>query len=151
MKKILIFFLFILSFSCKQKTTSNPKINLDWLIGCWVYTDEMGDYTETWEKKGSNTYNGNAIQIKGKDTTFAESMKLDSIQLVVKMIGQNEDKAVAFPIKNSTDSSVIFENLAHDFPQRIVYSKPNKDSITAYIEGKTKEGNNRIYFKMRRK
>ena len=29
----------------------------------------------------------------------------------------------------------VFENMEHDFPQRIVYTNPKTDSIFAYIEG----------------
>jgi hypothetical protein len=34
-----------------------------------------------------------------------------------------------------TDTSVTFENLAHDFPQRILYRRVGRDSLAARIEG----------------
>jgi hypothetical protein len=41
----------------------------------------------------------------------------------------------------------VFENNAHDFPKRIVYSLPSLDSLHAWIEG----DDNRVDFKMTRR
>lgn len=40
-----------------------------------------------------------------------------------------------FREKTITDREVIFENLAHDFPQRIGYRSSGSDSLIAFIEG----------------
>ena len=34
-----------------------------------------------------------------------------------------------------TDSSVTFENAAHDFPQRVLYRRVGADSLMARVEG----------------
>ena len=34
-----------------------------------------------------------------------------------------------------SDTAVVFENLAHDFPQRIIYRRRGADSLVARIEG----------------
>lgn len=42
--------------------------------------------------------------------------------------------ATPFPLKEVGDLRVVFENLAHDFPQRIIYWKDGAD-LRARIEG----------------
>ena len=39
-----------------------------------------------------------------------------------------------------TDSSIVFENLEHDFPQRVGYARLGKESLLAWIEGRGKDG-----------
>jgi hypothetical protein len=41
-----------------------------------------------------------------------------------------------------TDSLVVFENTAHDFPQRVAYSRGRDGSLEAWIEG-TVDGKHR--------
>jgi hypothetical protein len=50
--------------------------------------------------------------------------------------GNKED--TAFPLKTASNRQVIFENTAHDFPQRILYTRAG-ERLTARIEG-SKDG-----------
>lgn len=43
--------------------------------------------------------------------------------------------AASFRLTGMTATSVTFENPAHDFPQRIIYRSPGRDSLIARIEG----------------
>ncbi|HEY1032204.1 MAG TPA: DUF6265 family protein [Flavipsychrobacter sp.] len=52
---------------------------------------------------------------------------------------QNEGKEIRFRLTNATDTSMIFENKTHDFPQRIGYIRTSATSIHAYISGPSKE------------
>jgi len=40
-----------------------------------------------------------------------------------------------FEAKTTSDTMVVFENPAHDFPQRIIYRRRGTDSLLARIEG----------------
>ena len=44
--------------------------------------------------------------------------------------------AVSFTAAELTDSSVVFENAEHDFPQKIGYRKNGDNTVLAWIEGK---------------
>lgn len=48
------------------------------------------------------------------------------------------------------DSTVLFENPAHDFPQKIGYKRDGADSLTGWIEGTEKGQQRRIEFPYRR-
>src|SRR5262249_42687604 len=45
-----------------------------------------------------------------------------------------------------TDSTVVFENREHDFPQRVGYKRLGPDSLLAWIEGTQKGTFKRIQF-----
>jgi hypothetical protein len=49
-----------------------------------------------------------------------------------------------------SDSAVTFENLAHDFPQRVIYRRNAADSVIARVEGVRKGRVRGIDFACRR-
>lgn len=55
-----------------------------------------------------------------------------------------------FLSESVSDSMVIFENLAHDFPQRIGYRRVGFDSLVAWIEGTEGGQLRRVDFSYRR-
>ena len=79
------------------------------------------------------------MKLVGIDTTLLESIQLyadrKDIWYVPTVADQNDGAPVAFKMVSSTKQLIVFENLQHDFPQRIVYHlKPidlNKEKITA--------------------
>lgn len=58
-------------------------------------------------------------------------------------------KSAAFPVKEQAESSIVFENPTHDFPQRIGYRRDG-DVLTAWIEGTTNGRSRRAEFLHRR-
>lgn len=45
----------------------------------------------------------------------------------------NGRTATAFPAVLTTDTLAVFENVVHDFPQRIAYRRVSRDSLVARI------------------
>ena len=70
---------------------------------------------------------------------FAETMALEKkgedLVLTVATANQNDAKPITFKMISLEKEKVTFENKSHDFPQRIVYTNPVKDSLHAWIEG----------------
>ena len=58
--------------------------------------------------------------------------------------------AAEFRSTRITDSSVVFENPRHDFPQLIGYRRGAADSLHAWIEGPGSNGPRRVNFAYRR-
>ncbi len=54
----------------------------------------------------------------------------------------NGRTSTAFPAVLTTDTLAVFENLAHDFPQRIAYRRVSADSLVARISAE-REGKSR--------
>lgn len=67
-------------------------------------------------------------------------IRLESGRLAYEARPSGQQPAI-FPLKAFDDESVVFENLSHDFPQRIIYRR-TADGVTARIEG-TSDGKTR--------
>ena len=55
-----------------------------------------------------------------------------------------------FVAVEATDSSIVFANPTHDFPQRVGYRRASADSLVAWIEGERNGRTRRIEFAYRR-
>jgi hypothetical protein len=51
-----------------------------------------------------------------------------------------------FTARTVSDSMVVFENAAHDFPQRVGYRRVGTDSLLAWIEGSVRGTARRVEF-----
>lgn len=140
--------------SCKQETkateteteTTAPvktyahMDKANWLIGKWGHTSKEGTLTETWVKTNDSVYKGATyFVVGGKDTVFAETVDLiqenDKLAYIASVPGQNKEKPVRFDMTSISDNTIIFENPAHDYPNKIVYNKIGNDSVFAEIFG----------------
>jgi len=141
----------LLTVSCNEKktdTVAETKTekhyenleNASWLIGKWGNTTPEGALSEFWEKKNDSTYHGESyFVVGGKDTVFSESIELieanGKLAYIVTMPSQNNEKPVRFDLTSGDGSNMVFENPAHDFPNKITYKKVSKDSLVAEIHG----------------
>ncbi|CAM3485690.1 DUF6265 domain-containing protein [Flavobacterium longum] len=114
----------------------------DWFLGDWGNQSASGNYAESWAKANDSTYQSRASFVVGKDTVFAETVDLvqraDTLQYIVSVPGQNEEKPVAFKMISATENKLVFANPTHDFPQKITYTKITNDSLVAEISGQQK-------------
>ena len=72
------------------------------------------------------------------DTVVTEFEQLRLFQRAGRAIYHAEPSGQVptdFEAKTTSDTLVVFENTAHDFPQRIIYRKRGADSLIARIEG----------------
>lgn len=143
MKKIYLMTLAALSLgACKKESEKQPGqiAKAEWLIGSWENKSGFGDLSENWTKVNDSTFQGTSYFIKGKDTLHSETVELiqkgDALIYSPNVKGQNGDLPVAFKLTSATANTLVFENPAHDFPQKISYKMITKDSIVAEISGK---------------
>ncbi|HTN44834.1 MAG TPA: DUF6265 family protein [Flavipsychrobacter sp.] len=117
-----------------------------WLIGTWENKTRKGSLYETWSKVNDNEFSGRSYSIKDKDTIFFETIQLvqeqDGLYYIPAVKNQNEGLPVRFAPKVISEAQLVFENLQHDFPQIITYTKITSDSLVAEISG-TKNGQER--------
>ncbi len=82
---------------------------------------------------------GMSRTVDGEKTVEYEFLRIavvsGTLAYVARPSGQSE---ATFPLKSVADGLVVFENVSHDFPQRIIYRRNADDSITARIEGMVK-------------
>jgi hypothetical protein len=127
----------------------------DWLVGTWENKSPYGNLSESWLKENDSVYKGQSFFIKGKDTIHSEAIVLSELKGEVnyspQVKGQNNDKPVDFKMTSATDKQLVFENPAHDFPQKITYTKITNDSLVAEISGKQQGKPASEQFGMKRK
>ena len=62
----------------------------------------------------------------------------------------SDQEPAVFMSTTIRDRSIVFENLKHDFPQRIGYERNGSDRLTAWIEGPQNGQTRRIEFAYQR-
>jgi len=137
MKSLLIVCFVLLSYQ------PNIFIQLQQLNGYWKMETPKGPIYESWKQTNSNEMQGGSYKINGNDTIRFEvvnlSKKPDGIFYTPVVKNENGGMPVSFKLISSSNNNFVFENKAHDFPQRIIYHIVTKDSLHAWIEG-TQDG-----------
>jgi len=125
-----------------------------WLLGRWQHQSARGLTTETWKKLNDSTFVAKSYELRGKDTVSAESIRLEqhgsNLYYIPTVKNQNNGKPVTFTMVKSPAGSLLFENPAHDFPQKISYTRIGRDSLLAEISGIYKGKPGAIKFPMGR-
>jgi hypothetical protein len=123
-----------------------------WLLGEWRNNTSRGVLYEAWQVRDDSTYTGRSCFVAGKDTVSAEVVNLEmrggKLLYVPTVRDQNSGQPITFTEATVTEKEMIFENPAHDFPQRIAYTRITQDSIVAVISGM--QGEKSVQFPMRR-
>lgn len=142
MKNIFVLGVALLFLACQNKSEKNfDKLeNMSWLIGNWENKIDEGLLTETWTKENDSTFSGTTyFIINKKDTVHSETILLKQLnnQLIYSptVKGQNNDEPVDFKLSSESENTFTFENLKHDYPQKIVYKKVNETNLVATISG----------------
>lgn len=131
-----------------------PGLGVDavaWLQGCWAFTRGERTVEEHWmAPRGDN--------MVGTSRTVAGGV-LRGFELIVLRVRDGRLAYQAHPSGQPSaeflstmvgDNEVVFENLQHDFPQRIGYRGVGTDQLQAWIEGPRQGQTRRIEFPYRR-
>lgn len=107
-----------------------------WLAGCWELTRGARHVVEQWMPADGGTLIGMSRTVANGKTMEFEFLMIrerdGGIEYVARPSGQAE---ATFPAARVSADEVVFENLAHDFPQRIIYRKAADGGLAARIEG----------------
>lgn len=126
-----------------------------WLIGSWQNVSENEISTEIWEKKNDSVFIAKSFVLVNKDTVFSETISIErhgrSLFYIPTVKEQNQGQAVEFLMIECLNNKLVFENLKHDFPQKISYTKITHDSIVAEISGIEEGKQKSILFPFTRK
>lgn len=112
---------------------------LRWMSGCWQGHSRDGSRVidEQWMTPRGGMMLGMSRTVRG-DSAVLEFEHLAIVERqgrVVYHAEPSEQQPADFTGRVVTDTLVIFENLEHDFPQRVLYRKRGADSVIARIEG----------------
>jgi hypothetical protein len=109
--------------------------SLAWMAGAWTMEKDGVTTRETWLSPMGGTMAG-VTQTnrpgRAADVEFATiSNEPAGVTFTARVKGQ---PPTPFVLKPSADGEAVFENLKHDFPQRVIYRRCESD-MCARIEG----------------
>lgn len=118
-----------------------------WLTGCWESRSAQRVIEEQWMAPRAGTMLGMSRTTRGDSLIESEQVLLreHGARLLYEAHPSGQAAAV-FTSTVITDSIVVFENLQHDFPQRVGYHRMGSDSLMAYIEGEINGRARRVNF-----
>jgi hypothetical protein len=130
----------------------NTIATLVWLAGCWAAEGAEAGSGEHWMPPAGGTLIGISRRVKGGRTVAWELMQIREtadgrLQFVALPSGQRETTFTALQV---SDTEAVFENPAHDFPQRVIYRRVGKDRLAARIEGQRQGVARAMEFPLRR-
>jgi hypothetical protein len=147
-------FLSLLLLACGAASAApDPVARLAWMQGCWVATDgaEAGS-GEHWMAAAGGTVIGSSRTIRNGKTEAWEFLQIREVEPgKLGYIAMPSGRApTTFALLRESDTEWVFENLAHDFPQRIIYRREGDKLLHARIEGMSKGKLKGIDFPMKR-
>jgi hypothetical protein len=131
-----------------------PVVVIDrvaWLQGCWQSASPQRTVEEHWMAPRGRSMLGVGRTVSGDRLVEYELVVLreQDGQLAYQAHPSGQPSAV-FLSRTVGDGEVLFENLAHDFPQRVGYRRDGADALLAWIEGTRNGQVRRVEFPYRR-
>lgn len=129
---------FVLSCSMFAQSPKPEIESLSWIAGCWEQNDTAKNRfgSEQWMKPAGGSMIGMARTLRNGKTAGFEFLRIvqdESGIYYISKPSQNKEET-SFKLVKYSPSEVVFENPAHDFPQRIIY-RVDKTNLFARIEG----------------
>jgi hypothetical protein len=114
---------------------AEPLAALSWMVGGWASDDNGAVTEEHWLAPRGGTMLGVHRDVKGGRTVGFEFLRIEARpEGLVYLASPGGKPATPFLAKEVGADRVVFENQAHDFPQRIVYWR-TPGALHARIEG----------------
>lgn len=127
--------LFVLPFTVAP-ARADRLAALAWMAGSWSVTQDGIANEEHWLPPGGGLMLGMHRDVKAGRALSFEFLRIvernDSLVYIALPRGRNE---TPFPMKSLAGKRVVFENPAHDFPQRILYWQARPNELHARVEG----------------
>lgn len=112
---------------------------LAWLQGCWRIDTGNRIIEEQWSAPRGGTLLGSSRTVRdGKTVEHEFVIVRDAVDgRLAYEVSPSGRPATVFTSVSLDDAAVVFENLQHDFPQRVAYQRKG-DDLLAWIEGPAK-------------
>jgi hypothetical protein len=120
-------------------TAATDLTALSWLAGHWTGVQGQVEMEEHWLAPKGNTMLGLHRDVVGTRTVMFEFIRIEATADAITYWASPRGKpATPFRMKESREQYVAFENLEHDFPQRIIYWLDKEGALHARVEGTVK-------------
>lgn len=114
-----------------------PLAELNWLAGCWLSEVDEAGSGEQWMPAAGGTMLGMSRTLKGGRTVQFEFMQIraSAAGAVVFIAHPGGRPGTSFMATEVSAAAAVFENLGHEFPQRVIYRLQPGGRLAARIEG----------------
>jgi Domain of unknown function (DUF6265) len=138
--------LLMCAFAFQAPARSSEIDDVAWLTGCWEYSSGARTVEEHWLAPRGRTMMNAGRTVNGDKLLEFETVIIreQDGRLAYEAHPSGQPSAV-FLSQRVADREVVFENLQHDFPQRVGYKRAG-DSLLGWIEGPRNGQNRRIEF-----
>jgi hypothetical protein len=129
---------------CRATPAAPPPIDIQddladlaWLTGSWVMVGDTAVSEEHWTRPAGGTMLGVNRTVIGGRTVAFEYVRIEATDDGIVFLASpgGRHPPTPFALIESGPQRVVFENLSHDFPNRIVYERRG-DRLDARIEGR---------------
>lgn len=136
---LLLVLIVSLSIEASHQPAKPTLDDLAWMAGSWTGAAGGVEMEEHWTAPKGNSMIGLHRDVGKGRTLLYEFLRIEQRgdEIVYLAMPNGRSPATAFPLKEVSGTRVVFENPAHDFPQRIIYRKDGPD-LVARIEGTMK-------------
>lgn len=126
-----LFGLVLLAAACAAPAGAQSSASPAWLSGYWLSCENGRETAENWIGAEASMLLG--TNISGDAYEFLRIAPNGRGGLSYYSMPNGRSPATEFVMISNSGARVVFENLQHDFPQRIIYER-NGDDLRARIE-----------------
>lgn len=124
-----------------------PRAMPDWLSGYWLSCEAGRETAESWIGAGKDVMVGTNLSADGFEfLRIAPASAGEGVSSYSMPNGRSPP--TEFVLRSNDGARAVFENPAHDFPQRVVYAREG-DVLTARIE--SLDGNESMEWRFERR
>jgi hypothetical protein len=131
--------LFASALACLTANETRAQAPIDraaWLAGCWQRQTTNRVVDEQWMAPAGGVMLGMGRTVIDGALREFEYVRISDVNgALVYHAEPSGQKPADFKSKSVTDQELVFEDLTHDFPQRVRYRRVTADSMVARIEG----------------
>lgn len=142
------------SFLCVADVGFAQQATVDrvaWLQGCWRSTRGESTIDEQWMAPRGGAMLGMGRTVRGSKLVEYELVLITEQEGRLAYEAHPSGQPTAtFMATTATDTSVVFENPQHDFPQRVGYRRNGADALDAWVEGQADGKSRRVDFAYQR-
>ena len=137
---VAILFFAVIGFSVRASVTAPSLSELAWMTGSWTGVERGVEMEEYWQAPKGNSMLGLHRDVAKSRTVSFEFLRIEAkADAVTYWASPGGRPATPFRLVELKGKRVVFENLEHDFPQRIIYWLSDDGALHAKIEG-TQDG-----------
>jgi hypothetical protein len=108
---------------------------LEWMAGLWVGVENGMRMEELWMRPAGGVMLGLHRDLDSAGLVWFEYLRIEATESGIAYVASPQGRGTTvFPLRELVRGHAVFENLEHDFPQRIIYRLAD-DGLHARIEG----------------